>query len=95
MTVSQVRKDLAKKKKVLPAANLPADAPGKPDNKKNKKPKKTKEVKFPIDGFVNKYGFLRFKTKVLRALSWPTKERVDVTIDVQAEDGIIIIKRRA
>jgi len=73
----------------------------KPEKKEPKelpkeKKSKTKELTFPIDGFINGYGFLKLKKALLDKLGWNWKpgkgNRTLVTLDVQ--DGVLILKKK-
>jgi hypothetical protein len=73
--------------------------PKKTKEKKKEKQKKTvtktppKELTLPVNGFVNKYNFLRVSDALLEKLGWPIDQNVDVTLDVQ--DGAIFVKKKA
>lgn len=62
------------------------------ENKKAAPEKETKIVKFPLNGFVNKYHFLRVSRAVLEKLGWPKDVQIDVTLNVK--DGALVVKRR-
>jgi hypothetical protein len=61
--------------------------------KKEKPAKKEKEpITFPIEGFVNKYHFMRVGPKVLEALGWKINgDRLAVELDLK--DGALIVRK--
>ena len=70
-----------------------------PENRpeETKKPEeKSKELTFPIEGFVNGYGFLKLKKALLDKLSWNWKpgkgNRTLVTLDL--ENGVLTIRKK-
>lgn len=69
------------------AVNKKKDAP-----KAAEKKKAGKEVEFPIQAFVNLYGFLKIKDRVLEKIGWPKDEKFDVTLDWR--DGALVIRKR-
>lgn len=50
------------------------------------------ELTLPVKAFINKYNFLRITDPILKKLSWPTDEQVNVTLDVK--DGALVIRKR-
>jgi hypothetical protein len=60
--------------------------------KKGKKKAEPKAVEFPVNGFINKYHFMRLNDAILEKLGWPTGEKVNVSLDV--ENGALVVKRR-
>jgi len=51
-------------------------------DKKTRKPRKqaAEAVKYPLDLFVNEYGFMRFSKTLLADLGWEAKTRIDVKV---------------
>ena len=53
---------------------------------------KPKELEFPVNGFINKYHFMRVSGAILEKLGWPIDKQVNVTLDVQ--DGALLVRKR-
>jgi len=68
----------------------------KKPNKETKKAtshKKPKDLTFPLEAFVNKYGFIKVRGAVLEKLGWKiTGPRLALLLDVQ--DGTLILKKK-
>ena len=87
-----------------PKRRKPEDEKPAPEHEETREPKglpkekkaKEKELTFPLDGFINGYGFLKLKKALLDKLSWNWKpgkgNRTLVTLDVQ--DGVLILKKK-
>jgi len=60
--------------------------------KKEKTAKPTVEVKFPIEGKMNKYEFIHVGRQVLAALGWPEHE--DVNLSIAVEGGAFIARKK-
>jgi hypothetical protein len=69
----------------------------KAETAKKAKEKTPKEAKFPIDAFVNEYGFLKIKRTTLEKIGWYEKlderrnKKVNVKLDFK--DGALVVKR--
>ena len=56
------------------------------------KPKEPKIATFPMEGFVNKYHFMRIGPDVLNAIGWRiTGDRLAVELDLK--DGALIVRK--
>jgi hypothetical protein len=65
-----------------------------PEKPKKAEPEKvTKELTFPTEGFVNDYGFLKIRNKILEKVGWPVDKKFDVTIDFV--DGALVIRKKS
>jgi hypothetical protein len=58
---------------------------------KNPKVEKPKQPEFPVETFVNAYGFIRLNAKVLEAFGAEKKKKTNVTIDLQ--DNALIVRK--
>jgi hypothetical protein len=69
----------------------------KPENVENKKTKKERKVKepktanFPIEAFVNKWGFIHLSKDVLSGFGLTKGDKTPITIDMQ-NDTLMIQK---
>jgi hypothetical protein len=70
-----------------------ADEKAKPKKPGAEIPKQSNEVTFPFPAFVNEYGFLKLKDRVLKKIGWPTDKHIDVTLDFV--DGALVVKKKA
>lgn len=51
------------------------------------------EVTFPFPAFINDYGFLKVKDKVLKKIGWPTGKKIEQALDWK--DGALVVRRKA
>jgi hypothetical protein len=83
------------KKKEVPHADVPKAVEKTKKAKKQEEGKKApepKELNFPVNGFINKYHFMRVSGAILEKLGWPIDKQVNVTLDVQ--DGALVVRKR-
>jgi len=91
-------------KEVHKAIEKIAEAEGKtPDEKvaeivkekakpKPKPEKSAATLQYPLDSFVNEYGFMRFSKDLLADLGWKAKTRIDLKVDKNADGSITLRK---
>jgi hypothetical protein len=80
---------------IVTEENHPTITPKK--ERKSKKAKKTQEPKveqkptFPVEGFVNPWGFIHLKKNVVEAFGATMGQKTAITIDLQ--EGTLVVKK--
>jgi hypothetical protein len=80
-------------------AKTPTEKPKKEKKEKPKpkaKEKKAKkEVKFPVEAFINGYGFLRLSKSLLDSWGWKPGKGNRTLVSLDMQDGALIVKKKA